>query len=175
MQHAPRSTSRDARKATFNSAGARHLVRRDRDSIYSGFGDDLCGLYHAASHRIRRGCCVQNGQPWSCENASEHVSAGRTTADDASNVSRCNPERRHDQRKGHLSVSRVIWDRAGNPTRYVSDQLGITRVQLHVALHKIKAYSNLGATDRTVIYDDGSLTDENGDYIGNIHDEVTGR
>lgn len=69
----------------------------------------------------------------------------------------------------------MIWDRAGNPTRYVSDQLGITRVQLHVALHKIKAYSNLGATDRTVIYDDGKLTDENGEYIGNIHDEVTGQ
>jgi hypothetical protein len=70
-------------------------------------------------------------------------------------------------------VSRIIWDRVGNPTRYVSDQLGITRAQLRAAHHTIKAYSNLGAMDRTIIYDDGKVTDTNGEHIGNIHDEVT--
>jgi hypothetical protein len=70
-------------------------------------------------------------------------------------------------------VSGIIWNRSGNPTRYVSDQLGIARWQLHRALHKIKAYNNLGATDRTVIYDDGRVTDANGEDIGNIFDEVT--
>jgi hypothetical protein len=71
-------------------------------------------------------------------------------------------------------VRRVIWDRAGNPTVYVSDKLHIIRVQLRVALHKIKGYSNLGATDRTVICDDGRVTDVNGDDIGNILDEASG-
>jgi hypothetical protein len=71
-------------------------------------------------------------------------------------------------------VSRIIWDRSGNPTEYGSNALGITRAQLRGALHKIKAYSNLGATDRTVIYDDGRVTDANGDDIGNILDEAHG-
>jgi hypothetical protein len=71
-------------------------------------------------------------------------------------------------------VSRIIWDRAGNPTHYVSDKLGITREQLRKALYKIKGYSNLGATDRTVVYGDGRVTDANGDDIGNILDEVQG-
>jgi hypothetical protein len=70
-------------------------------------------------------------------------------------------------------MSRIIWDRAGNPTRYVSDTLGITRVQLRVAHHQIKRRANLGGQDRTVIYDDGNVTDANGDDIGNILDEVT--
>jgi hypothetical protein len=69
-------------------------------------------------------------------------------------------------------MSRIIWDRSGNPTEYVSDMLGITRGQLRAALHLLKRAANLGATDRTVIYDDGKVTDANGDDIGNIHDEV---
>jgi hypothetical protein len=69
-------------------------------------------------------------------------------------------------------MSRIIWDRSDNPTQYVSDELGITRSQLRRALHKIKGYSNLGATDRVIIYDDGRVTDANGDDIGNILDEV---
>jgi hypothetical protein len=28
------------------------------------------------------------------------------------------------------------------------------------------------ATDRVFIYDDGSVTDENGERLGNIHDEI---
>ena len=71
-------------------------------------------------------------------------------------------------------MSRIIWDRIDNPLRYVSVRLGIAHWQLRNRLHKIKAYSNLGATDRTVIYDDGRVTDANGDDIGNILDEAHG-
>ena len=68
-------------------------------------------------------------------------------------------------------MSRIIWDRLGNPPNYVSDALGIERWQLRNKWHKIKASSNLGATDRTIIYDDGRVTDANGDEIGNIFSE----
>ncbi len=77
-------------------------------------------------------------------------------------------------RRAWFSVSRIIWDRSDNPTEYVSAVLGITRAQLRAALHKIKGYSNLGATDRTIIYDDSRITDASGDDIGNILDEVEG-
>ncbi|HUB97245.1 MAG TPA: hypothetical protein VL993_15090 [Stellaceae bacterium] len=70
------------------------------------------------------------------------------------------------------TVARIIWDRKRNPTKHVSDQLGIERRDLRQAIHKIKARSNLGAADRVIIYDDGSVTDEHGDHVGNILDEV---
>lgn len=69
-------------------------------------------------------------------------------------------------------MARVIWDKKRNPTEYVSDCLGIERWQLRAALHKIKARSNLGAQDRTIIYDDGKVTDESGEDVGNIYDEI---
>jgi hypothetical protein len=72
-----------------------------------------------------------------------------------------------------MPVSRIIWDRSDNPTRYVSDTLGIAHWQLRGALHQIKRRANLGGADRAVIYDDGKVTDEYGDEIGNILDEVT--
>jgi hypothetical protein len=70
-------------------------------------------------------------------------------------------------------MSRIIWDRSGNPTEYVSETLGITRGQLRAALHPPRRAANLGAADRTVIYDDRKVTDANGDDLGNIHDEIT--
>ena len=39
------------------------------------------------------------------------------------------------------------------------------------ALHKIKAASDLSGTDRVVIYSDGSVTDGQGEVLGNRHDE----
>jgi hypothetical protein len=65
------------------------------------------------------------------------------------------------------------WDRSGNPTRYVSDTLGISRGQLREAWHEVKRRANLGAQDSLVVYEDGRVTDANGDDIGNILDEVT--
>jgi hypothetical protein len=69
-------------------------------------------------------------------------------------------------------MARVIWDQPGNPPKYVSDQLGISRVQLEEAIHEIKHASNLRAPDRVIIYDDGMVTDEHGDVLGNIYDEL---
>lgn len=39
------------------------------------------------------------------------------------------------------------------------------------ALHKIKAASDLSGTDRVIIYSDGWVTDEQGEPLGNLHDE----
>ena len=69
-------------------------------------------------------------------------------------------------------VAKIIWDKKRNPTHHVSDRLGIERWQLGAAIHKIKGSRNLGPADRVVIYDDGAVRDENGEPIGNIHDEI---
>jgi hypothetical protein len=66
----------------------------------------------------------------------------------------------------------ILWDRRGNPTPYVSGRLGIEEWQLRDAMHKIKDRSGLGGTDRLIIYDSGDVTDERGEDLGNIHDEV---
>jgi hypothetical protein len=75
-------------------------------------------------------------------------------------------------RRGQPKLARVIWESSANPTDYVSEQLGIERWELREAIHKIKASSDLGGANRVIIYDDGSVTDENGELIGNIHDEL---
>ena len=69
-------------------------------------------------------------------------------------------------------MARIIWDQPGNPPKYVSDQLGISRVQLGEAIHEIKHAGNLRAPDRVIIYDDGMVTDEHGEILGNIYDEL---
>ena len=69
-------------------------------------------------------------------------------------------------------MARVIWDRRENPSDYVSDQLRITREQLGDAIHEIKAAGNLRPADRVIIYDDGTVTDEDGYVLGNIHNEI---
>ena len=73
--------------------------------------------------------------------------------------------------KAH-SVARKIWSQSGNPTKDVSDSLRIERWQLREAIHKIKARNNLGATDRIEIWDDGSVTDADGDFCGDVYDEI---
>jgi hypothetical protein len=70
------------------------------------------------------------------------------------------------------TLSRVIWNKIRNPTKWVSEQLGIERWQLRKALHKIKARNNLGSTDRIEIYEDGNVRDEFGEHIGNVFDEI---
>jgi hypothetical protein len=66
----------------------------------------------------------------------------------------------------------VIWDKRGNPTRHVSDALGIERWQHRQAIHKIKAGNNLGGNDKVIVHSDGKVTDVNGSEIGNIFDEI---
>jgi hypothetical protein len=69
-------------------------------------------------------------------------------------------------------MANVIWDKPGNPPKYVSDQLRIARWQLGAAIHAIKAAGRLRATDRVIIYDDGTVTDEYREHLGNIYDEI---
>lgn len=69
-------------------------------------------------------------------------------------------------------MARVIWNKSGNPTDYVSDQLGIRRWQLREAIHKIKSSADIGPDRQIIIYDDGSITDADGEPIGNVHDEL---
>ena len=69
-------------------------------------------------------------------------------------------------------MARIIWNRRKNPSKYVSDQLGITREQLGDAIHEIKAAGDLSPEDRVIIYDDGTVTDEFGYVLGNIYNEI---
>jgi hypothetical protein len=69
-------------------------------------------------------------------------------------------------------MPRIIWSQPGNPTRSVSDRLGIHHWQLGKAIHEIKAAGKLRAPDRVIIYDDGTVTDERGEHLGNIYDEL---
>lgn len=73
-------------------------------------------------------------------------------------------------------MARIVWNRRENPSKYVSDQLGITREQLGDAIHEIKAAGDLSPADRVIIYDDGyddgTVTDERGDILGNIYNEI---
>jgi hypothetical protein len=69
-------------------------------------------------------------------------------------------------------MARVIWERRENPSDYVSDQLRITREQLGDAIHEIKAAGNLRPADRVIIYDDGTVSDEDGYVLGNIYNEI---
>ena len=69
-------------------------------------------------------------------------------------------------------MPRIIWSNPGSPTRAVSDALGIERRQLLNALHRIKEGAGLSGADRVIIWDDGTVTDMQGNPLGNIHDEI---
>lgn len=69
-------------------------------------------------------------------------------------------------------MARIIWNQPSNPPKYVSDRLGIEHWQLGAAIHEIKAAGNLCAADRVIIYEDGAVTDERGEHLGNIYDEL---
>ena len=68
--------------------------------------------------------------------------------------------------------TRTIWSRPGNPPKSVAVALGITRPQLRYAIHKIKDDAGLGPGDSVKIWDDGSITDDADEWIGNIYDEI---
>jgi hypothetical protein len=69
-------------------------------------------------------------------------------------------------------LARPIWSQKGNPTKNVARQLGIERWQLRDALHNIKRRSGLGPADDVEIWDDGSVTDSDGNLCGVIFDEI---
>ena len=66
---------------------------------------------------------------------------------------------------------RILWSNPGNPPDSVARALGMELRRFSRALHKIKAASDLSGADRVVIYSDGSVTDEQGEPLGNLHDE----
>ena len=69
------------------------------------------------------------------------------------------------------SRARILWNSPGNPPNSVARALGMEPRHFSRALHKIKAANDLSGADRVVIYSDGSVTDEQGEPLGNLHDE----
>ncbi|HWD58888.1 MAG TPA: hypothetical protein VG308_11445 [Stellaceae bacterium] len=66
----------------------------------------------------------------------------------------------------------ILWDRPQNPSPYVSEALGVEEWQLRRAIHKIKGRSPLRGPDRVIIYRNGDVTDEKGEALGSVYDEV---
>ena len=69
-------------------------------------------------------------------------------------------------------MARIIWDKRGNPPKYVSDRLRIQHWQLGDAIHELKTAGNLSPAERVIIYDDGTVADESGYVLGNIYNEI---
>ena len=66
----------------------------------------------------------------------------------------------------------TLWDRQRSPSPYVSQALGIEEWQLRHAIHKIKGRGLLRGPDRIIIYRNGDVTDESGEALGNVYDEI---
>ena len=69
------------------------------------------------------------------------------------------------------SRARTLWSNPGNPPDSVARALGMEPRHFGRALHKIKAANDLSGADRVIIYNDGSVIDEQGTPLGNLHDE----
>ena len=67
--------------------------------------------------------------------------------------------------------TRILWSRPGNPPASVARALGIEPRRFSRGLHKIKAASDLSGADQVVIYSDGTVTDGQGEPLGNLYDE----
>ncbi|MBV8739228.1 MAG: hypothetical protein JO007_18665 [Alphaproteobacteria bacterium] len=67
--------------------------------------------------------------------------------------------------------TRILWSRPGNPPASIARTLGLEARRFSRALHKIKAAADLSGTDHVIIYTDGTVTDEQGEPIGNLYDE----
>ena len=69
------------------------------------------------------------------------------------------------------SRARVLWSNPGNPPNSIARALAMEPRHFSRGLHKIKAASDLSGMDRVVIYSDGWVTNEQGERLGNLHDE----
>jgi hypothetical protein len=65
-----------------------------------------------------------------------------------------------------------LWSGPRNPSNWVANRLGITRMQLSEAIHALKRNAGLRPRDRVSLWDDGSVTDDANAWIGNIYDEI---
>jgi hypothetical protein len=70
-----------------------------------------------------------------------------------------------------LRMARTIWSSPDNPPHSVAGQLGMARRTLGNRLHKIKQAAGLSGADRVSIEEDGTVRNDRGDEIGNLHDE----
>jgi hypothetical protein len=67
--------------------------------------------------------------------------------------------------------ARILWSNPSNAPDAVVRALGMEPTRSSGALHKIKAASDLSGADRVIRYNDGTVTDEQGEPLGNLHDE----
>jgi hypothetical protein len=74
------------------------------------------------------------------------------------------------RRHGPFARSHLM-EQSGNPPASIARALGMELRRFSRALHKIKAANDLSGTDRVIIYRDGSVTDAQGEPLGNLHDE----
>jgi hypothetical protein len=68
-------------------------------------------------------------------------------------------------------MAQRLWSNPENPPNWVAERLGMPRWLLGDRLHRLKEAWGLGGTGRVNIWDDGTVTDDRGDVIGNVHDE----
>jgi hypothetical protein len=54
----------------------------------------------------------------------------------------------------------------------VAARLCISEWDFSNALHKIKEAAGLGGADRVIIWSDGTISEDRGDLIGNVYDEL---
>lgn len=69
------------------------------------------------------------------------------------------------------SRTRILRSQSGNPPGSVPRALGMVPRRFSPALHKIKAAGDLSGTDRVVTYSNGSVTDEQGEPLGNLYED----
>jgi hypothetical protein len=72
----------------------------------------------------------------------------------------------------HEAIARTRpLEQSGQPARFGGSGARHDAAGLSRGLHKIKAASDLSGADRVIIYSDGLVTDEQGEPLGNLHDE----
>jgi len=70
-----------------------------------------------------------------------------------------------------MARAQRLWSSPRNPPGWLRNG-SASRVQLGEALHRIKRDAGLSPRDRVGIRDDGSVTDDEDGWIGNVHAEA---
>lgn len=64
-------------------------------------------------------------------------------------------------------VPSILWDKSRNPTRYVSQSLGLEEGQLQT-LFTLSSGTVASPAPIVIIYTDSVVTDEGGEILGNV-------
>jgi hypothetical protein len=64
-------------------------------------------------------------------------------------------------------------ERSGEPYERGQPCSRDRRLQLRQALHRIKRAQGLKDADRVIIWNDGSVTDQQDNVLGNVYDEIS--